>query len=152
MRHIHSCLVRTLYFFTSDTSANFENLPPVQGQGAAQAVEDAVTLAEMLPINQTAPEDIPERLRLYQLARRERVGVIQQASRQNGLGPDSDINKNSRKHYHIQVRPIRFANVDVLNQIALVNMVSYNFSHDAREHAAELLRKSLEEGSNTASL
>lgn len=79
---------------------------PVQGQGAAQAIEDAVTLAEMLPLNRTNPEDVPERLRMYYLARCDRVARIQEASRQVGRGPDSDVEQKSRKLPYIQVRCI----------------------------------------------
>lgn len=69
----------------------------VQGQGASQAIEDAITLAEILPIGQTTPADIPERLRLYQSARRSRVEQIQVVSRGFGKGTLREIKEKSRK-------------------------------------------------------
>ena len=58
------------------------------GQGAAMAIEDAASLAALLPSG-TSVEEIPERFRLYQQCRQERATFIQQASRLNGL----DLNK-----------------------------------------------------------
>lgn len=45
------------------------------------AIEDSASLAVVLP-NGTRLEDIPERLKLYQEIRYERVNRIQQASRE----------------------------------------------------------------------
>ena len=45
------------------------------GQGGAMAVEDAVSIATLLS-RDTTMEDIPERLRLYELARRSRVEKV----------------------------------------------------------------------------
>lgn len=53
------------------------------GQGAAMAIEDAVSLATLLPRG-TAPHDIPTRLRLYQTARRSRVEFVLHYTRLNG--------------------------------------------------------------------
>lgn len=56
---------------------------PHQGQGAGAAIEDAAALAVVLPPN-TPPEDIPERLRLYEKFRYERAHNIQNFSRLAG--------------------------------------------------------------------
>lgn len=52
-------------------------------QGGAMAVEDAVSIATLLP-RDTTMEDIPERLRLYELARRSRVEKVLECTRING--------------------------------------------------------------------
>ena len=49
------------------------------GQGAAQAVEDAITLAILLPLGVTR-DQIPRRLELYQKARKERAEFVQKYS------------------------------------------------------------------------
>jgi 2-polyprenyl-6-methoxyphenol hydroxylase-like FAD-dependent oxidoreductase len=53
---------------------------PHLGQGAAMAIEDAISLGVMLPLG-TTPDEIPERLKLYNQARYERATTIQNNSR-----------------------------------------------------------------------
>lgn len=55
---------------------------PYQAQGAAQAIEDAIVLAEVLRDVQAA--DVPGALRQYELGRRDRATAIQAASANNG--------------------------------------------------------------------
>ncbi len=52
---------------------------PHHGQGANVSIEDAITLAELLPARRT--EDFDEAVRLYQTARRARTRIIQRSSR-----------------------------------------------------------------------
>lgn len=54
-----------------------------QGQGAGQAIEDAATLSIVLPRG-TPPEEVPERLKLYEEIRYKRAHSIQEFSRQAG--------------------------------------------------------------------
>ena len=54
-----------------------------QGQGGGVALEDAVALAIVLSPDST-PEEIPERLKLYEKIRYERANAIQEFSRQAG--------------------------------------------------------------------
>lgn len=56
---------------------------PYLGQGGACAVEDAISLAIMLDRGLT-PEQIPERLELYQACRIERADTLQQYTRETG--------------------------------------------------------------------
>jgi 2-polyprenyl-6-methoxyphenol hydroxylase-like FAD-dependent oxidoreductase len=56
---------------------------PHQGQGAGVAIEDAASLAVVLPLGTTV-EEIPERLQLYDEIRHERASRIQQYSRLAG--------------------------------------------------------------------
>lgn len=53
------------------------------GQGAAQAIEDGVAFATLLPLGTTVHE-IPRRLQLYEQCRKERVDWVQEATRCRG--------------------------------------------------------------------
>jgi salicylate hydroxylase len=52
---------------------------PHRGQGANTSIEDAITLAELLPARRM--DDFDEAVRRYQTARRARTRVIQRSSR-----------------------------------------------------------------------
>ncbi|KAI6350679.1 hypothetical protein MCOR25_010481 [Pyricularia grisea] len=56
---------------------------PFLAQGAASAIEDAVSLAVMLPLG-TKPAQVPARLQLYERCRKARVDRIQELSRVRG--------------------------------------------------------------------
>ncbi|KAF2025607.1 FAD/NAD(P)-binding domain-containing protein [Setomelanomma holmii] len=89
---------------------------PHQGQGAAQAIEDAASLAVMLP-TQTLLDQIPARLKLYEKCRLERASRIQEVSRIAGkdLGSGKPLDA------------ARFTN--------------YNFGHDEWDFSSQALRK-----------
>ena len=53
---------------------------PYRASGGAMAIEDAVSLAVMLP-GDISRDEIPERLKVYEKARHERATVIQQMTR-----------------------------------------------------------------------
>lgn len=57
---------------------------PHQAQGGGQAMEDAVSLAALLP-HGTPKSDIPGRLRLYEKCRKARADKIQDATRRSGM-------------------------------------------------------------------
>ena len=90
---------------------------PHQGQGAGMAIEDAASLAVMLPSG-TAPEDVPSRLQLYNMARYERSHAIQHFSRL--MGQDEK---------------------DRTERIDMQKYLFYNFSHDEHDHSTQLLRE-----------
>ncbi|KAJ4374154.1 hypothetical protein N0V83_002895 [Neocucurbitaria cava] len=89
---------------------------PHQGQGAAQAIEDAASLAVMLSPN-TPVDTIPARLKLYEKCRYRRASAIQEYSRiagkDLGSGPPLDAT--------------RFTN--------------FNFGHDEWDYSTQVLRK-----------
>ncbi|RMZ67774.1 salicylate hydroxylase [Pyrenophora seminiperda CCB06] len=89
---------------------------PHQGQGAGQAIEDAASLAVMLPPG-TSVSSIPDRLALYEKARFTRATAIQDFSRQVGrdLGTAPPID----------VKAIE----------------AYNYGHDEWDHSTQLLRE-----------
>lgn len=68
---------------------------PHQGQGAGVAIEDAATLAVVLPPG-TKSEEVAERLSLYEEIRKERADKIQQFSRLAGADLDSQDKKDSK--------------------------------------------------------
>jgi hypothetical protein len=87
-----------------------------QGQGAGQAIEDAASLAVMLPKN-TPLDQIPARLKLYEKCRMERASKIQEVSRISGKdlgsGPPPDA----------------------------ARFTDYNFGHDEWDYSSQMLRK-----------
>ncbi|KAK3337297.1 hypothetical protein B0T19DRAFT_455016 [Cercophora scortea] len=90
---------------------------PHQGQGAGQAMEDAAALTIVLPKG-TAPEAIPERLKLYEEIRSERTHAIQQYS--------------------------RLAGKDWENGVPAIDMMAYtnhNFGHDEIDYATNIFKR-----------
>ena len=72
------------YGFDLVDAIRVDQLPvPDGGQGGACAIEDAVSLAVMLPLG-TTPTEVPDRLHLYEECRMERAHTIQQNSRKTG--------------------------------------------------------------------
>lgn len=65
---------------------------PYRASGGAMAIEDAVSLGVMLGSDITA-EEVPERLKVYQKARHERVTIVQQMTRESEsfIGPEKGI-------------------------------------------------------------
>jgi 2-polyprenyl-6-methoxyphenol hydroxylase-like FAD-dependent oxidoreductase len=68
---------------------------PHQGQGAGVAIEDAAALAVVLPLG-VAPQEVPERLKLYEDIRKERADRIQQYSRLAGKDLTEDEKTDSK--------------------------------------------------------
>ncbi|KAI1340405.1 hypothetical protein F5Y15DRAFT_57099 [Xylariaceae sp. FL0016] len=90
---------------------------PHQGQGAGQAIEDAAALATVLPKG-TNPDDVPERLKLYEKIRYDRAHAIQEYSRQAG------------KDW-----------IDGKPQIDMMVYTAYNFGHDEIDNSANIFKR-----------
>jgi len=60
---------------------------PHQGQGGGVAMEDAASLAVVLPFG-TLPSEVPARLKVYETCRYERAHKIQQYTRIAGQNMD----------------------------------------------------------------
>lgn len=71
---------------------------PHQGQGAGCAIEDAASLAVVLPADISA-EDVPARLKLYESIRFERANKIQEYSRLAGRDIKDGVQINSRSFW-----------------------------------------------------
>ncbi|KAI9710720.1 MAG: hypothetical protein M1820_002553 [Bogoriella megaspora] len=95
---------------------------PHQAQGGAQAIEDGVSIAAVLPLG-TSRRDIPQRLELYQKCRKDRATRIQQYTRLAGESLEEQEKRGTRYN------PIEFNN--------------YNFMHDEHDHSTHELKKHL---------
>lgn len=91
---------------------------PHQGQGAAQAIEDGIALGVIFPLGVT-PEEVPDRLSLYQKCRKERAEHIQGVTRQSG----DDIQPEQSD-----------------NAVRVMSFFNYNFAHDEHDSATLKLR------------
>ncbi|KAH7413208.1 hypothetical protein BKA64DRAFT_616922 [Cadophora sp. MPI-SDFR-AT-0126] len=95
---------------------------PHQGQGGAQAIEDAAAFGALFPFG-TRPEDIPKRLELYVQARYDRATLVQDVTRQSAF-------KTSRgKHGGKVMDPMQFTEL--------------NFNHDAFDNAHGILLREM---------
>ncbi|KAH7121394.1 hypothetical protein EDB81DRAFT_732082, partial [Dactylonectria macrodidyma] len=97
---------------------------PHLGQGGAQAIEDAVAIAAVLPLG-TAPSEVPDRLKLYNECRYERAQGIQLDSRVLGWTKEERAAKG-----------IPELSPGVYN--------TRSFGHDAWDHATTMLQKHLQ--------
>lgn len=95
-------------------------LLPHAAQGAAQALEDAVTLVVMLPLG-TLSSEVPERLGLYCEARKHRADWIQEFSRSSARSTPGNT---------------------VLPNMSMEDFFKRAFQHDAWAHAEETLATS----------
>ncbi|EKV17002.1 hypothetical protein PDIG_17160 [Penicillium digitatum PHI26] len=94
---------------------------PYMGQGAAMAIEDAVSIATLLPYGSTS-HDIPMRLEMYQTGRRPRVDLVLHYTRMNGR--DENDAAGDRM------------SVTAAEMVKIMNIC---FSHNEIEHSANLL-------------
>ncbi|CAG8009681.1 unnamed protein product [Penicillium nalgiovense] len=92
---------------------------PYMGQGAAMAIEDAVSIATLLPCGST-PHDIPMRLEMFQTGRRPRVDLVLQYTRMNGRDEND-------------------AAGDRISAAEMVKIMNICFSHNEIEHSKDLL-------------
>lgn len=74
---------------------------PYGFSGASMAIEDAVTLAELLPLD-TKVDEIPPRLQLLEKLRKPRVTRIREHSRATGKGETSNEEKTKYMEYICQ--------------------------------------------------
>ncbi|KAG8624625.1 hypothetical protein KVT40_007692 [Elsinoe batatas] len=95
---------------------------PHQAQGGAQAIEDAVSLAAILPLG-TSPSEINDRLELYVKQRKFRADRIQEFTRISGMSPAE------QKKRGVDFNPAKFND--------------YNFSHDEWDSSTHALAKHL---------
>ena len=101
------------------------------GQGGAMAIEDAVSIAMLLPCG-TKPSDIPARLELYQSSRRPRVEMILNYTRMNGRD-DERISRVLSSH-SVSVDP-----VDKLLAAEMVKFMGICVSYSEIENCKKLL-------------
>ena len=96
MPRIHFSHVRHKHF-RSGVNVLLTDIIADMGQGGAMAIEDAVSIATLLPLG-TPCSEIPTRLEMYQSARRPRVDLVLEYTRRNGKDEnDSTSARISRK-------------------------------------------------------
>lgn len=83
MLHIHSYPVSQTLLSQNREYPLTMMIPSDQAQGGAQAIEDAMSLAALLPLG-TTPEELQGRLQVYEKQRYDRSHRIQQGTRQSG--------------------------------------------------------------------
>ena len=102
---------------------------PHQGQGGGQAIEDAMSLAAVLPLG-TSVDDIPDRLKIYEQCRYERAHQIQDFTRTAG----KDTKELAAEGKKLDMNEYQM----------------YNLGHDAWDYSKHALQKHLEEQDLTA--
>lgn len=104
---------------------------PYRASGGAMAIEDAISLGVMLP-QDVRPEDIADRLKLYEKARRTRATTVQQLTRKSSHGP---------------LPPAEGMTLHALQKLANLSpektMTEYIYGHDEYDHSTQILRKHL---------
>lgn len=93
---------------------------PHQGQGGGIAIEDAASIAALLPAG-ISTDEIPERLRLYENCRIERAHKVQGYTRIAGR----DVDDSSRANFQ------------------MMEFTLYNFGHDEWHHSKDVLKRHL---------
>ncbi|KAF4882323.1 Aurachin C monooxygenase/isomerase [Colletotrichum fructicola] len=96
---------------------------PHQGQGGAQAIEDAAALSALFPMG-TRKEDVKRRLGAYMKARYDRATMVQDFSRQMAFQTDEQDKVGG-----FSMDPMEFSKI--------------NFNHNAYVHAREILNQQL---------
>ncbi|KAF2673842.1 FAD/NAD(P)-binding domain-containing protein [Microthyrium microscopicum] len=94
---------------------------PHQGQGGAVAIEDAISVAALLPSG-TTRADITERLKLYETCRQDRAHKIQDYTRIMGTNLDDQARK----------------------KLNMEKFSGFNFGHDEWHHSKNELKKYLQ--------
>ncbi|KAJ5144546.1 hypothetical protein N7448_001938 [Penicillium atrosanguineum] len=104
---------------------------PHMGQGGAMAIEDAVSIAMLLPSG-TKTSDIPVRLGLYQSSRRPRVEMILNFTRMNGRD-DERISRMFSFH------SVTMEFVDKLLAAEMVKFMEICVAYNEMENCTKLL-------------
>ncbi|KAL4867784.1 hypothetical protein BDV12DRAFT_209604 [Aspergillus spectabilis] len=102
---------------------------PYLGQGGAMAIEDGISIGVLLPLG-TSPSDIPDRLRIYETARRPRIELTLHYTALNARneGEESTDNETAAE---------------------MAKMMSIIGSHNEVAHSTALLQEALARGGRT---
>ncbi|KAK4556297.1 hypothetical protein LTR86_006441 [Recurvomyces mirabilis] len=101
---------------------------PHQGQGGGQAIEDAVSLAAVLPLG-TTKADVADRLKIYEQCRYERAHKIQDFTRTAGMD-EAELTAKGMK-------------------LDMMSYQFYNFTMDAWDFTKNALHKHLQSQDNS---
>jgi salicylate hydroxylase len=107
---------------------------PHHGQGANTSIEDAITLAELLP--GTAPEELASLLAKYQSLRRARTRKIQRSSWiTNALLHLPDSSQRAERDRRVARFPEDFAWIHQFDALQTARNVRQTQLHSAPPHA-----------------
>jgi len=111
------------------------------GQGGAMAIEDAVSVAVLLPLG-TTKQQIPERLRLYEQCRKERNETVLMYTRMNGRDEgDDSVRRMTRECQKIAMLLILYTNIRTAKD--LVDCMTLCVMHNERNSSMEALSKAI---------
>lgn len=111
------------------------------GQGGAMAIEDAVSVAVLLPLG-TTKQQIPERLRLYEKCRKERNETVLMYTRMNGRDEgDDSVKRMTGKLLTIAV--LLTSCTDIRTAKDLVDCMTLCVMHNERNSSMEALSKAI---------
>lgn len=116
---------------------------PDLGQGGAQAIEDAVSLAAVLPLG-TMAEALPERLTIYERCRYERSHTIQHFTKLAGRDRDKIGPKDEQIDSKISsLSPISRSNANASKCESTLHTISDTMSgtHQVSHYRSTLLRR-----------
>ncbi|KAJ5340090.1 hypothetical protein N7452_006818 [Penicillium brevicompactum] len=107
---------------------------PFMGQGAAMAIEDAVSIATLLPCG-TPNETVPTRLQMYETSRRPRYSTSLERMQQTRMtlpGPESAVSLHRIHENGLQA--------DIYLAAEMVKFMGICFSYNEIEHSQTLLQ------------
>lgn len=125
---------------------------PHQGQGGAQGIEDGIALG--ISLNGAKPEDIKERLAIFEKARKHRASAIQVMS---NAGPDQAerVAREVAQYVSVPLGMFRFSPPRIwhfgdwtltliLRTDSQAKFAKYNWGHDIVDTTIQLLRGSVD--------
>jgi salicylate hydroxylase len=111
------------------------------GQGGAMAIEDAVSVAVLLPLG-TSKEQIPERLRLYEKCRKERNETVLMYTRMNGRDEgDDSVQRMTGKSQTTAIWLTPYTDIRIAKD--LVDCMTLCVMHNERNSSMEALSKAI---------
>lgn len=107
------------------------------GQGGAMAIEDAVSIATLLPLG-TSCDKIPTRLDMYQSLRRPRVDLVLEYTRRNGEDDNDRTSARITRRFLLHFRTALW----LLNNLAteMVKFMGTCFSYNEIESSNKMLQ------------
>lgn len=108
------------------------------GQGGAMAIEDAVSIATLLPLGSSV-QDIPARLAMYQSSRRPRVEMVLHFTRLNGRREDDENNVRITRELFLPFDQEWGLKLTPRPAAEMVDFMKICISHNEREASEKLL-------------
>jgi salicylate hydroxylase len=111
------------------------------GQGGAMAIEDAVSVAVLLPLG-TSKQQIPERLRLYEKCRKERNETVLMYTRMNGRDEgDDSVQRMTGELQRATILLTLYTDTRIAKD--LVDCMTLCVMHNERNSSMEALSKAI---------